>query len=78
VQRKIFEPKRDEVTGDWRRLHYEKLNDLYSSNITRVIKSFIGGGGGCRRGAYRILVERPDGKKHDLEDVGLDGRVILK
>ena len=47
VQRKIFEPKRDEVTGDWRRLHYEKLNDLYSSNITRVIKSFIGGGGGA-------------------------------
>ena len=38
-------PKRDEVTGDWRRLHNEELNDLYSSNITRVIKLLIWGGG---------------------------------
>jgi hypothetical protein len=37
---RIFEPKRDEVTGDWRKLHHEKLNDLYPSpNIVRVIKS---------------------------------------
>jgi hypothetical protein len=59
VQRKIFGPKRDEVTGDWRRLHNEELNDLYSSDITRVIKSLIGG----RKGAYRVLVGRPDGEK---------------
>jgi hypothetical protein len=40
VLRKIFGPKRDEVTGEWRRLHNEDLNDLYSSpNIIRVIKS---------------------------------------
>jgi len=40
VLRRIFEPKRDEVTGEWRRLHNKKLNDLYSSpNIVRVIKS---------------------------------------
>ena len=39
VQRKIFGPKRDEVTCDWRRLHNEELNDLYSPNITRTIKS---------------------------------------
>ena len=40
VLRGIFEPKRDEVTGDWRKLHNEELNDLYySSNVVRVIKS---------------------------------------
>jgi hypothetical protein len=39
VLRRIFGPRRDEVTGDWRRLHNEELNDLYSSpNIVRVIK----------------------------------------
>jgi PAS domain-containing protein len=40
VLRRIFGPKRDEVTGEWRELHIEELNDLYSSpNIVRVIKS---------------------------------------
>ena len=40
VLRRIFRPRRDEVTGEWRRLHNEELNDLYSStNIVRVIKS---------------------------------------
>jgi len=40
VLRRIFEPKRDEVTGEWRKLHNEELNDLYSStNIFRVLKS---------------------------------------
>jgi hypothetical protein len=39
VLRRIFGPKRDETTGEWRRLHNEELNDLYSSpNIIRVIK----------------------------------------
>jgi hypothetical protein len=39
VLRRIFEPKRDEVTGAWRKLHNEELNDLYCSlNIVRVIK----------------------------------------
>jgi hypothetical protein len=67
VLRRIFGPKRDEVTEEWRRLHNEGLNDLYSSpNIIRVIKSRrIRWAGqvvsmGDRRGAYRILVERTE------------------
>ena len=40
VLRRIFGPRRDKVTGEWRRLHNEEQNDLYSSrNIVRVIKS---------------------------------------
>jgi hypothetical protein len=40
VLRRVFEPKRDEVTGEWRKLHNEELNDLYFlPNIVRVIKS---------------------------------------
>jgi hypothetical protein len=40
VLRKIFGPKRDEVTGEWRKLHNEELNDLYSSpSIIRIIMS---------------------------------------
>jgi hypothetical protein len=40
VLRRIFGPKRDEVTGEWRKLHTEELNDLHSSpNIVRVVKS---------------------------------------
>jgi hypothetical protein len=40
VLRRVFGPKRDKVTGEWRKLHNEKLNDLYSlPNIVRVVKS---------------------------------------
>jgi len=63
--RMIFGPKRDEVTEDWRKLHSEELNDLYSSpNIVRVIKSRrMRWAGhithrGERRSAYRVLVKR--------------------
>jgi hypothetical protein len=66
----IFGPKRDEATGEWRRLHNEELNDLYSSpNIIRVIKSRrMKWGGhvahmGEKRSAYRILVGRPEGRR---------------
>ena len=45
VLRRIFGPTRDEVTGEWRKLHNEELNDLYCSpNIVRVIKSREVGG----------------------------------
>jgi hypothetical protein len=70
VLRRIFGPKRDEATGEWRRLRNEELNDLYSSpNIIRVIKSrrmrrkgHVARMGGQRR-AYRILVGRPEGRQ---------------
>jgi hypothetical protein len=39
VLRRMFGPKRDEVTGEWGKLHNEELNDLYSANIIQVIKS---------------------------------------
>jgi hypothetical protein len=39
VLRRVFGPKRDEVTGEWRKLHNEELNDLFLPNIYRVIKS---------------------------------------
>jgi hypothetical protein len=68
--RKIFGPRRDEVTGDWRRLHKEELNDLYSSpNIVRVIKSrrmrWAGHVArmGEERGVYRVLVGKPEGRR---------------
>ena len=44
VLRRIFGPKRDEVTGEWRKLHNEELNDLYSSpNIDKIEKNDVGG-----------------------------------
>jgi len=70
VLRRIFEPRRDEVTGEWRILHNEELNDLYSSpNIVRVIKSRrIRWAGyvarmGEERGVYRVLVGKPEGRR---------------
>jgi hypothetical protein len=69
VLRRIFGPKKDEVTGEWRKLHNEELHDLYSSStILRVIKSRrmrwarhvarMGEG----RGVYRVLVGKTEGK----------------
>ena len=68
--RRIFGPKRDEVTGEWRRLHNEELNDLYCSpNIVRVIKwrrMRLAGHVermGEERGVFRVLVGKPEGKR---------------
>jgi hypothetical protein len=68
--RKIFGPKRDEVTGEWRKLHNEELRDLYSSLSTiRIIKSrrmrWAGNVArmGDMRNAYRLLVGKPEGKR---------------
>ena len=66
VLRRIFGPKRDEVTEEWMKLHNEELNDLYCSpNIFRVIKSRKMRWAGQvvrmveRRDVYKILVGKP-------------------
>jgi hypothetical protein len=70
VLRRAFGPKRDEMTGEWRKLHNEELNDRYSlPNIVRVVKSRrMGWAGhvarmGEKRGAHRLLVGKPEGKR---------------
>ena len=69
VLRRIFGPRRDEVTGERRRLHNEELNDFYPSpNIVRVIKTkrmrWAGHVArmGEERGVYRVLVGKPEGR----------------
>jgi hypothetical protein len=70
VLRRVFGPKRDEVTGEWRKLHNEELNDLYSlPNILWVVKSRrMRRAGhvshmGEERGVHRVLVRKPEGKR---------------
>jgi len=70
VLRRVFRPKRDEITGEWRKLHNEELRDLYSlPNIVRVIKSrrmrWVGHVAriGEERGVYRVLVGKPEGRR---------------
>jgi hypothetical protein len=65
---RVFEPKRDEVKGEWRKLHKEELNDLYSlPNIVRVVKRMRLAGHVARmgedRGVQRVLVGKPEGKR---------------
>jgi hypothetical protein len=70
VLRRIFGPKRDEVTGGWKKLHNDELHNLYSSpSIIRMIKSrtmkwagHLARMGG-KRNAYKILVGKPEGKR---------------
>jgi len=70
VLRRIFGPKRDKVTREWRTLHNEEFNDLYSSpNFVWMIKSrrmrLVGHVAhmGERRGIYRVVVGKPEGKR---------------
>jgi hypothetical protein len=70
VLKRIFGPKRDEVTGGWRKLHNEELRNFYSSpSIIRMIKSrrmiWVGlvARMGGKRNAYRILLGKPEGKR---------------
>ena len=84
VLRRVFGPKRDEVTGEWRKLHNEELNDLYSlSDIVRVVKSrrmrWVGNVAlmGEDRGVHRVLVGKPEGRR-PLGTQDVDGRIILR
>jgi hypothetical protein len=70
VLRRIFEPKRGEETGEWRKLHNEELRDLYSSpSIIRIIKSRrmrwagLVARMGEKRNAYRLLMGKPERTK---------------
>jgi hypothetical protein len=84
VLRRIIWSRRDEVTGEWIKLHSEELRDMYSSPIIfRVIKSRRMRCAGHvarmreRRGVYKILVGKPEGKR-PLGRSGVDGRIILR
>jgi hypothetical protein len=69
VLRRIFVPKKHEVTGEWRKLRNEELHDLYTSpNIIRIIKARMRWAGrmarmGEKRTAYRLLVGKPEGRR---------------
>jgi hypothetical protein len=84
VLRRIFGPKRDEVTGEWRKLHSGDLHNLYSSpDIIRQIKSRRMGwaghltGMGEGRNMCRVLVGKPEGKNH-LKNQSVDGSMGSK
>ena len=84
VMKRIFGPKRDELTGEWIKLYNEELNDLCSSpNIVRVIKSrrmrWVGHVVRMdeSRGAYRVLLGNLRERDH-VEDPSLDRRIILR
>ena len=83
VFRRIFRSKKVEVTEEWRELHNEELNVLYSSpNIVQVIKLRIRWAGrvacmGEGRSVYRVLVGKPGGTR-PLGRPRLDGRMILR
>ena len=80
---RIFGPRRDEVTGEWRRLHNEDLNDLYCSpNIVRVIKwrRMRWSGYVARMGEERGCIGSWRGNRREGDhwgDLGVDGCVIL-
>ena len=83
VLRRIFGPRRDEVTGEWRRLYNEELNDMYSSlNIVRVIKSrrMRWAGHVARMGEERECIGPWWGNRGERDhwgDLGVDVWIVL-
>ena len=80
VLKKIFGPKRDEVTGEWRKLHNKELNDLYCSpNIVRAIKSRMRWAGHVARigrgEAYTVFWCGNLRGRNNLEETGTDERI---
>jgi len=84
VLKRIFGPRRDKVTGEWRKLHNEELNDLYCSpNIVQVIKSriirWVGHAAHMgERISYTGFWWGNLRERDHLEDPGMDGRIILR
>ena len=83
VLRRIFGPKRDEVIWEWRKPRNEELNDLYSSNIVRVIKSrrMRWARHVARMGRVKMYTGHWWGnlrERDHLKDPGVDGRIILR
>jgi hypothetical protein len=83
VLRRIFGPKSDEVTGEWKKLHNEEFHDMYSSpSIIRIIKArrmrWAGHAAqiGEKRKAFRLLVGKP-GEEGHCEDQDVGGWIIL-
>ena len=84
VLRRVFGPKRDEITGEWRKLHNEELSDLYSlPNIVRVVKlrrmSWAGHVAGWGRGEVCTGFWLANLRERDhWGDPDIDGRIILR
>jgi hypothetical protein len=74
VLRRIFGPKRNEVTGEWRRIHNDELpgDEIKKTKMGRKCSTY-----GESRGAYGVLVGKPEGRNY-LEKPDVDWRIILK
>jgi hypothetical protein len=81
VPRTIFGPKRDEVTGEWKKLHNEELNDLYCSLksilVIKITKIKTGGACSTYGGQERCIQYEDLRERNHLEELCVDGSMIL-